>query len=81
MQDTAATAAAEASPRNPLRPTPLQASKLSSAQKHTRSEHVCLLLGGVAIPQREESYLTTAHILRRRHKKEVHYNFNIHKYE
>ncbi|KAM7396695.1 hypothetical protein PAMP_019718 [Pampus punctatissimus] len=42
----------------------LQASKLSSAQKQTRSEDVCLLLGRVALPQRVQRYVTTAHILR-----------------
>lgn len=42
----------------------LQAAKLSSAQKQTRSEDVCLLLGRVALPQRLQRYVTTAHILR-----------------
>lgn len=48
----------------------LQASKLSSAQKHTRSEDVCLLLGRVAIPQREQRYVTTAHVPRQHHAQE-----------
>lgn len=40
----------------------LQASKLRSAQKPTTSEEVCMLLGRVAIPQRVQRYVTTAHI-------------------
>lgn len=45
----------------------LQTSKLSSAQKQTRSENICLLLGRVAIIQRLQIYVTTAYILRIRH--------------
>lgn len=72
MQGTADTAAVEASisvPRSELLSghSSLQASKLSSAQKQTRSEDVCLLLGRVAIPQRVQRYVTTAHILRQHH--------------
>lgn len=72
MQGTAHTAAVEASISVPHPETlsghcSLQASKLSSAQKQTRSEDVCLLLGRVAIPQRVQRYVTTAHIPKQHH--------------
>lgn len=69
MQDTATTAAVEASisvphPKIFSGHSSLQASKHSSTQKETRSEEVCLLLGRVVIPQRMQRYVTTAHILK-----------------
>lgn len=72
MQGTADTTAVEASicvPRPEILSghSSLQASKHSSAQKQTRSEEVCLLLGCAAIPQRMQRYVTTAHILRQHH--------------
>lgn len=55
--------APSASPRNPLRSlSSLQASKLSSAQKQTRSENVQLQPGHMAVAQRVQRYVITAQI-------------------